>query len=192
MAVPTSAMPTAFRRTSSDLAGDPISLTLAHVSAVPKRNNEHYITIYLRSQSVLLKQWALDGAKEAASWDTPALETARNPPFKANEEGFSSPILKARVPAKNDIHNARPADSQHTKSRKALADVPRNNHATTDEKNSKPHATRATEQHKPHDKYACDTAQKSKTRTKKRAAIAHSDSEVEKRQCFRRVVFWKC
>lgn len=173
-------MATAFRRTSSDLAGDPISLTLTHVSAVPKRNNEQYIAIYLRGQSALLKQWALDGAKEAASWGTPPADTDNNAASKAAEDGFSSPILKARVPEKNEKASERPGASQQTKSRKALADETRNNHAATKERRSKLHETKAIEPDKPHHKDVRDTAQKSKN-TRKRAVATHSDSEVEKR-----------
>ncbi|KAF5322428.1 hypothetical protein D9619_000428 [Psilocybe cf. subviscida] len=181
-------MPTAFQRTFSDLAGDPISLTLAHVSAVPKRNNEQYITAYLKLISKSLKQWALDGAKESASWGALAEETENNPPSKATREGFGSPILKARVPERNDRAHESPAVLQQTKGRKELGATTRNNHATTitKEGSSKPHATKVKEQNNPNHKDARSTAQKSKIQTKKRAVTAHSDSEVEKRLSERR------
>lgn len=168
-------MPTAFRRTSSDLAADPISLTLAHVCTVPKRNNEQYIAGYLRSQSALLKLWALDGAKESASWETPAADTEGGP-SKATEEGFSSPILRARVPEEGDRPIEVLTGSKQSKSRDALVDTTRDDQPAI-------HATRAQEQNKYAHKDAHNNTKKARTRAEKRTVALRSDSEVEMRQC---------
>lgn len=109
------------------------SLTLEHLSSVPKRNSDVFLSAYRREQRQFLQLYASYGRTEIKSWTAPRVDSthtsdlpAATPSKGVDNFVFGTPVLKARVSklpfnlSAIHIERLNGAQLEHAESSKAL------------------------------------------------------------------------
>ena len=83
------------------VGGSEDTLTLDHLSALPERNKDHFISSFTREQQHFFQQYLYEGQRVARSWDDsdPMSLPILSPVSPKNDSqlGFGTPVLRARL-----------------------------------------------------------------------------------------------